>query len=116
MQLGRRKFLGTALASGACSSRSNLRGDVPPRPNIVFINSDDLGYGDLGCYGSRIPTPNIDRMAAEGVRFTQYYAASNICSPSRAGLLTGRYPTRCGVPYVLSTPDTTSGLAVGETT
>ena len=71
-------------------AQSKLRGDTPPRPNIVFINSDDLGYGDLGCYGSKIPTPNIDQLAGEGVRFTQYYAASNICSPSRAALLTGR--------------------------
>ena len=114
--LDRRGFLGTAVASAVLNSQSKLRADVPPRPNIIFINSDDLGYGDLGCYGSRIPTPNLDRMAAEGVRFTQYYAASNICSPSRAGLLTGRYSTRVGVPYVLSTPSSTSGLNVSETT
>jgi arylsulfatase A len=116
MLLDRRRFLSTAVASAAWSSRSKLRGDAPPRPNIVFINSDDLGYGDLGCYGSKIPTPNIDQMAAEGVRFTQYYAASNICSPSRAALLTGRYATRVGVPYVLSLPNTTSGLSMSETT
>jgi arylsulfatase A len=116
MQVDRRRFLGTAVASAVWNSQSKLRAGAPVRPNIIYINSDDLGYGDLGCYGSRIPTPNIDRMAAEGVRFTQFYAASNICSPSRAGLLTGRYPTRVGVPFVLSTPTTTSGLSTSETT
>jgi len=116
MVVNRRKFLGTAVASAACGSQTKLRGETPSRPNILYINTDDLGYGDLGCYGSRLPTPNIDRLAAEGMRFTQFYAASNICSPSRAGLLTGRYATRVGVPYVLSTPDSTSGLSVSETT
>lgn len=84
-------------------------------PNIVFIYCDDLGYGDLGCYGSSISTPNLDRMAAEGMRFTQFYSANPVCSPSRAALLTGRYPTRVGVPRVLFPRDTT-GLADGEMT
>jgi arylsulfatase A len=84
-------------------------------PNIVFIYCDDLGYGDLGVYGSKIPTPNLDRMAAEGVRFTQFYSANPVCSPSRAALLTGRYPTRVGVPHVLF-PDDKTGLALSETT
>lgn len=69
-----------------------------PRPNIVLIYCDDLGYGDLGCYGSRsIRTPNIDRLAREGVRFTDFHACNAICAPSRAGLLTGRYPFRTGI-------------------
>jgi arylsulfatase A len=97
------------------SVQPKLRGDSGPT-NVVMIYADDLGYGDLGCYGSKIPTPNIDRMAAEGVRFTQYYSASNICSPSRAALLTGRYSTRTGVPYVLSTPSDASGMSLLETT
>ncbi|MFH1980423.1 MAG: sulfatase-like hydrolase/transferase [Pseudomonadota bacterium] len=75
--------------------------DVSPpadRPNIIIIYCDDLGYGDLGVTGSRaIATPNIDRMAKEGVRLTDYYACSGVCAPSRAGLLTGRYPFRSGV-------------------
>jgi arylsulfatase len=87
-----------------------------PRPaNIIFIYCDDLGYGDLGVYGSHIRTPNLDRMAAEGVRFTQFYSANPVCSPSRAALLTGRYPTRVGVPRVLN-PNDTTGLALSETT
>lgn len=67
------------------------------RPNIVLINCDDLGYGDLGCYGSEVHnTPAIDRMAAEGVRMTDFYMASPVCSPSRGALLTGCYPGRIG--------------------
>jgi len=70
------------------------------RPNIVIILTDDMGYGDLGCYGSRsISTPNIDRMAQEGMRFTDFHSCNALCSPSRAGLLTGRYPHRTGVTF-----------------
>ena len=71
-------------------------------PNVVLILADDLGYGDLASYGSRaIRTPNLDRLAAEGVRFTDFYASASVCSPSRAGLLTGRYPVRTGISYVI---------------
>src|SRR5215216_2199514 len=60
------------------------------RPNIIFILADDLGYGDLGCYGQKlIQTPNLDRMATEGMRFTQFYAGAPVCAPSRAVLMTG---------------------------
>ena len=68
------------------------------QPNLVIFYVDDLGYGDLGSYGHQIvTTPNIDRLAADGVKFTQYYAPAPLCSPSRAGLLTGRTPYRTGV-------------------
>jgi len=74
-----------------------------PRPNIIIILCDDLGYGDLGSYGGlAIDTPNIDRLAGSGLRFTDYYACNAVCAPSRAGLLTGRYPFRTGIignPY-----------------
>ncbi|MFP4070375.1 MAG: sulfatase [Opitutales bacterium] len=67
------------------------------RPNIILINCDDLGYGDLGCYGSTLnQTPHIDRLAAEGMRFTDFYMASAVCSPSRCAMLTGCYPPRIG--------------------
>jgi hypothetical protein len=60
------------------------------KPNIIFILADDLGYGDLGCYGqTRIKTPNIDKLASEGIRFTDCYAASTVCAPSRCALMTG---------------------------
>ncbi|MCB1208534.1 MAG: sulfatase [Verrucomicrobiales bacterium] len=85
-------------------------------PNIVVIYADDLGYGDLSCYGSKvIATPRIDQMAKEGVRFTDFYVASPFCSPSRATLLTGRLPARAGVPYVLF-PSEHTGLPASEVT
>ena len=103
----RRTFLASAaIAARAAATRP---------PNIVFILCDDLGFGDLGCYGSRIRTPNLDRMAAEGIHFTNFCSADPVCSPSRAALLTGRYPTRVGVPRVLF-PQDTGGLALDETT
>ena len=87
-----------------------------PLPNFVVILADDLGYGDLGCYGSQtIATPNLDRMAREGLRFTDAYTAAPFCSPARAGLLTGRLPARCGLPYVLF-PTEHHGLPAAETT
>ena len=73
---------------------SELSAQTQSAPNIVLIFSDDQGWNDVGCYGSEIPTPNIDRIAREGVKFNQFYAASAICTPSRYGLLTGKYPSR----------------------
>lgn len=68
------------------------------RPNVVVVLCDDLGFGDLGCYGHpHIQTPNLDRLAAEGIRFTNFYAAAAVCSASRVGLMTGRSPNRAGV-------------------
>src|SRR5688572_5079720 len=78
------------LVAGAAQAAS------PQRPNIVVILADDLGYSDLGCYGSEIATPHLDRLAAGGVRFTQFYNQARCC-PSRAALLTGRYPHQVGV-------------------
>lgn len=73
----------------------------PTKPNVIVILADDLGYGDLSCYGSTtIRTPNLDRMAAEGLRLTHFYAQPQ-CSPSRAALLTGCYPQRVGIPWVV---------------
>lgn len=72
-----------------------------PRAIILFI-CDDLGYGDLSCYGGRIPTPNIDAIAGRGVRFTDFHSNGAVCSPTRASLLTGVYPQRCGIPDVVS--------------
>ncbi|RMH20224.1 MAG: sulfatase [Acidobacteria bacterium] len=74
------------------------------RPSFVLILFDDLGYGDLGCYGSLIRTPHLDALAAGGARLTQAYATSPYCSASRAGLLTGRYPLRAGLDHVVQAP------------
>ncbi len=91
-----------------------LAADV--RPNIVIILADDLGYGDLGSYGHpTIRTPQLDRMANDGMRFTQFYAAASVCSPSRAALLTGRLPIRTGVNHVLM-PWSKGGLPASEVT
>jgi len=71
-------------------------------PNIVIFLTDDLGYGDLGCYGNPIiKSPNIDKLASEGIRFTDMHSAGTVCSPSRASLLTGRHPYRLGFYYIL---------------
>ena len=89
----------------------------PHRPNIIFIFVDDQGYYDLGCYGAtEVKTPRIDALAKEGTRFTDYYAAAPICSPSRAGLLTGCYPRRVGNQIWVHRPDSHSGLNPDELT
>src|SRR5580692_3610387 len=98
-QFPRRSFL--KAAGGALVGASMMRSQPIQPPNVVLILCDDLGYGDLHSYGSSIATPNLDGMAQEGVRFRQFYSASNVCSPSRAALLTGQYATRVGVPDVL---------------
>ncbi|MDE3167688.1 MAG: sulfatase-like hydrolase/transferase, partial [Acidobacteriota bacterium] len=89
----RRAFL-AGLAGGALSIRALAAG----KTNFVFILADDFGWRDLGCYGNPyFATPNIDRLAKEGARFTNAYAACPVCSPTRASILTGRYPVRTGV-------------------
>lgn len=86
------------------------------KPNILLIFADDLGYGDLSCYGHpTIHTPRLDQMAQEGIKMTSFYAAASVCTPSRAGLLTGRYPLRVGMPGNLG-PDSEGGLSLEERT
>jgi len=81
-------------------------GSGADKPNLVIILTDDQGYNDLGCFGSRrVNTPAIDRMAAEGMRFTRFYATAPICTPTRASLMTGCYPSRVGLGTPLHTPD-----------
>ncbi|MHB0957685.1 MAG: sulfatase family protein [Pirellulaceae bacterium] len=88
----------SALVLSLCPTRCGAEEANSRVPNIVLIFADDLGYGDLGCYGSpTIHTPHLDRLAAEGLRFTDFYSAAEVCTPSRAALLTGRYPIRSGM-------------------
>jgi arylsulfatase A-like enzyme len=92
------------LPTGAVSAGQADMKDRPP--NIVIILADDQGYGDLGCYGAKdFETPHLDRMAKEGVRFTDFYVAQPVCSASRAALLTGCYPNRIGILYALLPSD-----------
>jgi len=86
------------------------------RPNLIIIFADDMGYGDLGSYGHpTIRTPQLDRMARQGMKFTQFYVAASVCTPSRAALLTGRYPIRSGLSKVLI-PSSSGGLPGEEIT
>jgi arylsulfatase A-like enzyme len=113
--LTRREVLAASLAALAPAF-----GAVRP-PNILFVFADDLGYGDLGCYGARaIRTPNLDRMAREGLRLTSFYSASPVCTPARAALMTGRYAARMGaermhLSNVLTASDK-EGIPKDETT
>ncbi|MEQ8790912.1 MAG: sulfatase [Pirellulaceae bacterium] len=107
---------GRAHAADDHAAHENAVDENPAPPNILFIWADNLGYGDLGLYGSeRVKTPVIDRLAADGMRFEQFYVAHTVCSPSRAALLTGRQPFRTGVTDVLR-PDSPTGLAADEIT
>jgi len=103
-QLSRRHFLGRTLLLGTASlgcanaSTSAVSAVNSSTPNFIIILCDNLGYGDIGCFGSKLHrTPNIDRMAEEGARFTDFYATSGVCTPSRASLMTGCYPRRCNM-------------------
>jgi len=100
----RRAFAAVGLSAAAFSACALAAPPSPQKPNIILILSDDMGVGDVGCYGGRlVETPNIDRLANEGIRFTQYYCASPICSPSRAGIITGQYPGRWRITSYLQT-------------
>jgi arylsulfatase A-like enzyme len=94
----RRSFLKSSFAAAACTALPQLRWPRAQTPNILFILADDLGYGDLSCYGRPdYRTPHLDRLAREGLRFTSNYTAAAVCSPTRVALMTGRYPARLPV-------------------
>lgn len=121
--LSRRRFLKSATAGlglfmlGGCGAGIQRTGRTSPKPNVLFIYTDDQGIGDLGCYGGDdIITPHTDALAERGVRFRQMYAPSSICSPSRAGLLTGCYPHRVGVPNNISSQPGARGMPSEHTT
>jgi len=102
---------GCTSAKGQRSARASVE-----KPNLVIVFCDDAGYADVGCFGAKgYETPNLDRMAAEGVRFTDFYAAAASCTPSRAALMTGCYPQRVGLPHVLG-PNAKIGINSEEQT
>lgn len=113
--MNRRTFLRSLALPPLAAASAPLIPASSRTPNIIVILADDLGYGDLGCYGSSIATPNLDRMAEQGVRFTNFLSASPVCSPARAALMTGRYGVRGGVPYALAS-DGRGGLDPAELT
>ena len=88
-----------ALALGFAAFPLRAADAEPTRPNVIIILADDLGYGEPGCYGGDIPTPNIDSLARNGVRFTDAYVTAPFCAASRSSLLTGRYGTRFGFEF-----------------
>jgi arylsulfatase A-like enzyme len=106
--------LGIAAAASICVSRPAAA--PPSRMNVVVILADDLGYGDVSSYGGRLPTPNIDALAAAGVRFTDAYATAAVCAPSRAAMLAGRHQARFGFEFNPVGRDEQTGLPAGETT
>jgi uncharacterized sulfatase len=114
----RRTVLKTGGAAAAVLSAPQALAKTQGRkPNVIVILADDLGYGDLGAFGGKlIRTPALDRMASEGVKLTHFYAAANICTPSRAGLMTGRYPIRTGLAYEVIQAADSNGLPPGEIT
>src|SRR5688572_113231 len=86
-------FTGVVAFAVSCSAHAAVASN---QPNVIFILADDLGYGDLGCFGQKkIKTPNLDRFAAEGMRFTQAYAGTTVCAPSRCALMTGQHTGHC---------------------
>lgn len=96
-----------------------MQGQTPARPNFIIIYTDDQGIGDVGCYGGPdVKTPHLDRLATSGMRFTNWHTNSPVCSPSRASVLTGKYPQNAGIPQILfSRPDfNIPGLRKGENT
>lgn len=113
--LTRRDALRALVAVAAATSLPSAEAADARTPNVVFTLCDDLGFGDLEVYGSPIHTPNLNRMAAEGMRFTNLDSTDSVCSSARAALLTGSYPSHLNVPRVLF-PKDTDGLALDETT
>jgi arylsulfatase A len=114
-----RRQLMAAVAANALLAGGVTRASAPPKrpPNFIVVLCDDLGYGDVSIYGpGGIRTPHVEAMAREGVVLTDYYAPANLCSPSRAGLLTGRYPVRTGLGYEVIMQQDDRGLPLSEVT
>jgi arylsulfatase A-like enzyme len=97
-KITRREFVASAVAASALTAGSSFTAPPSKRPNVLYIMADDLGWGDLSCYGRPdYRTPNLDRLASEGMRFTHAYSAAPVCTPTRCAFVTGRYPARTPV-------------------
>src|SRR5262249_22096313 len=115
-QLSTTALLLSAVCFLGCRTSDNGSPTESRPPNVVIIFTDDQGYQDVGCFGSpNIKTPNLDRMAAEGMRFTSFYVGQAVCSASRAALMTGCYPNRVGILGALS-PRSKNGINSNEVT
>ena len=113
MRLKRRNFMASMLGTGLLGSTGTLRADErnsQTAPNIMIILADDMGYSDIGCYGGEISTPNLDRLAANGVRFRNFYNTARCC-PTRASLLTGLYPHQAGMGWMTAAQYEAPGYA-----
>src|SRR6266705_7053791 len=106
--MNRRQFIGSAVAATA-----GLRAAIPERPNVLFILADDLGYGDLSCYGRPdYKTPVLDKMCAEGLKYTDNYASAPVCTPTRTAFITGRYPQRLAIGLEEPLPDANMQIGI----
>ena len=115
--MNRRHLLAAAASSALLAGSAGRAAPVRRPPNFIVVLCDDLGYGDVSLYGpAGLSTPNLEKMAREGVVATDYYAPANLCSPSRAGLLTGRYPVRTGLGYEVIMQQDDRGLPLSEVT
>ena len=110
--MDRRTFLKTTLAAAVASSAvGGVRSEEKKRPNFIVVMSDDQGWGDLGCYGHPVlRTPNLDKLAKEGTLYTHFYCNASICSPTRAAMMTGKFPGRVGVHSQISTKEMMDAL------
>jgi len=121
-QLNRRGFLkmigmSAAVAAAAPTVAAPAKSAKSAKPNFIVIYADDQGYGDLGCYGSKkVKTPHIDKMCAEGMKFTDFYVTAPVCSPTRSSLVTGCYPRRVGMHQHVLFPHSSRGLNPSEIT
>ncbi|MGQ8338690.1 arylsulfatase [Sunxiuqinia sp. A32] len=100
--------LALAIPFSSCTSSQEKASNQPERPNIILIMSDDMGFSDIGCYGGEINTPNLDKLASNGVRFTQFYNTARCC-PTRASLMTGLYPHQAGIGHMTNPSEDPQG-------
>ncbi len=112
------KTLGAGVTAAVAAGRASAaKASGPGKPNVIIIYADDQGYGDLSCYGAtKLKTPHLDRMAEEGMKFTDFYVTAPVCSPTRSSLMTGCYPRRVGMHQHVLFPNSTRGLNPKEVT